>query len=505
MTPGKKPKKINPAEKIESQIWKAADQLRGNLEAAEYKSVVLGLIFLKFISDKFEQRHAELVADDEGFEEDVDFYTSERVFFVPEEARWEVISKAAHTPEIGTVIDVAMIAIERSNPKLKGILPKDFSRPELDKHRLGNIIDIFTNLSLINHDDEQDLFGLVYEYCLGKFAENEGKNAGQFYTPTSIVKLLVEILQPYKGRIYDPACGSGGMFVQSAKFIQAHHGNLKNISIYGQEYNSNTWKLAQLNLAIRGIEANFGDTFGDTFTQDQHKHEKFDFIIANPPFNLKEWGYDTLQDDPRWKFGVPPKGNANFAWIQHMIHHLADSGKIGLVLSNGALSSEGDEGRIRKALLEADLVESIVSLPNQLFFNTSIPVSLWFFTNKKSEKAKGKVLFMDVTKMGSLVSRKQIELTDEDIQIIVDTFDKYKSEGTIDEAGFAKTVTNQEIATKAYALNPGRYIEETVNEDDESFEEKMQLLTTGLSDLFDKSDNLTIQIKTQLGALGFDC
>ena len=389
---------------FEKQIWDAACVLRGNIDASEYKSVVLGLIFLKYISDRFEEKYQELLAEGDGFEEDIDEYTSEGIFFVPANARWSVIASKAHTPEIGTVIDDAMRAIEKENKRLKDILPKNFARPELDKRRLGDVVDLFTNIQMIEHGSEKDILGRTYEYCLSKFAEQEGKLAGEFYTPSCVVRTLVEVLQPYNGRVYDPACGSGGMFVQSAKFIERHSGNINNLSVYGQDSNPTTWKMAQMNLAIRGIEANLGEYNADTFFNDCHPTLRADFIMANPPFNLSDWGADKLRDDVRWKYGMPPASNANFAWLQHMIHHLAPNGKIGMVLANGSLSSQsGGEGEIRRNIINADLVECIVAMPTQLFYTTQIPVSLWFLA--KNKKQKGKTLFIDARKMGTMVTR----------------------------------------------------------------------------------------------------
>ncbi|MBQ7395332.1 MAG: SAM-dependent DNA methyltransferase, partial [Lentisphaeria bacterium] len=348
---------------FEKEIWDAACILRGNMDAAEYKQVVLGLIFLKYISDKFEDRYNELMAEDPDFAEDRDEYTSCNVFFVPAEARWTKIAEAVHTPEIGRTIDDAMILIEKENVRLKGILPKNFARPELDKRRLGDVVDLFTNIKMKDHGDTRDILGRTYEYCLAMFAEQEGKKGGEFFTPACVVKTLVEILKPYNGRVYDPACGSGGMFVQSAKFVENHQGNINNISVYGQDSNPTTWKMAQMNLAIRGIEANLGNYNADTFFNDCHPTLKADFVMANPPFNLSDWGADRLKDDVRWKYGVPPSGNANFAWLQHMIHHLAPNGKIGMVLANGSLSSQsGGEGEIRKNIIEDDLVSCIVAM-----------------------------------------------------------------------------------------------------------------------------------------------
>ena len=386
---------------FEKDIWNAACILRGNMDAAEYKQVVLGLIFLKYISDKFEDRYQELIREGDGFEEDRDEYTSCNVFFVPGNARWAKIAEAAHTPGIGKTIDDAMILIEKENPRLKGILPKNFARPELDKRRLGDVVDLFTNIRMREHGDTRDILGRTYEYCLTMFAEQEGKKGGEFFTPACVVKTLVEILKPFKGRVYDPACGSGGMFVQSAKFIENHHGNIDNISVYGQDSNPTTWKMAQMNLAIRGIEADLGSYNADTFFNDCHPTLKADYIMANPPFNLSDWGADRLKDDVRWKYGVPPSGNANFAWLQHMIHHLAPNGKIGMVLANGSLSSQsGGEGEIRKNIIEDDLVSCIVAMPTQLFYTTQIPVSLWFLSRNKRQK--GKTCFIDARKLGTM-------------------------------------------------------------------------------------------------------
>lgn len=489
---------------FEKQIWDAACVLRGNIDASEYKSVVLGLIFLKYISDRFEAKYQELVAEGDGFEEDKDEYTAENIFFVPENARWSVISAAAHTPEIGTVIDEAMRSIEKENKRLKDILPKNFARSELDKRRLGEVVDLFTNIQMIEHGDSKDILGRTYEYCLAKFAEQEGKLAGEFYTPSCVVRTLVEVLQPYNGRVYDPCCGSGGMFVQSSKFIENHGGNIKNISVYGQDSNPTTWKLAQMNLAIRGIEADLGKFNADTFFNDCHPQLKADFIMANPPFNLSGWGQDKLLDDVRWQYGTPPAGNANFAWLQHMIWHLAPNGRIGMVLANGSLSSQsGGEGEIRKNIINADLVDCIVAMPSQLFYTTQIPVSLWFLA--KNKKQKGKTLFIDARKLGTMVTRKLRELTDEDIKRIADTYNAFVDGTLKDEKGFCAVVTTQDIAKQDYILTPGRYVGIEEQEDDgEPFEEKMGRLTSELSELFAKSHELEAEIKERLGVLGFE-
>ena len=489
---------------FEKEIWKAADKMRGNIDASEYKSVVLGLIFLKYISDKFEVRHQELIDEGEGFEEDKDEYTFKNIFYVPADARWEVLAEKAHTPEIGTAIDNAMRAIERENKRLKDILPKNFARPELDKRRLGEVVDLFTNKVKMHEDgDSKDILGRTYEYCLSKFAEAEGKLAGEFYTPACIVRTLVEVIQPYEGRVYDPCCGSGGMFVQSAKFIESHARDIKKISVYGQDSNPTTWKMAQMNLAIRGIEADLGKFNADTFFNDCHPTLKADFVLANPPFNLSDWGADKLADDVRWRYGTPPDGNANFAWIQHIIHHLAPDGRAGIVLANGSLSSQsGGEGAIRKAIVEADLVECIVAMPPQLFYTTQIPVSLWFLN--KAKKQMGKTLFIDARNMGTMVSRKLREMTDEDIKKIAHTVDNFESGTLENEKGFCAVADLKAIAKQDYILTPGRYVGIAELEDDgEPFEEKMERLTCELAGLFEESHKLEEEIKKQLSSIGF--
>ena len=498
---------------FEKEIWDAACVLRGNMDASEYKNVILGLIFLKYISDSFEAKYQELVDEGEGFEEDRDEYDAENIFFVPVGARWKDIADAAHTPEIGTIIDKAMIAIEDENKKLKGILPKNFARPELDKRRLGDVVDLFTNVQMAEGADEKDLLGRTYEYCLRNFAEQEGKNAGQFYTPSCVVRTIVEILQPYNGRVYDPCCGAGGMFVQSAGFVRNHRGNINNISVYGQESNPTTWKMAKMNLAIRGIDSNLGEIPEDTFLSDQHPTMKADFIMANPPFNLTPWGADKLKEDQRWKYGTPPAGNANFAWMQHMIWHLAPEGKIGMVLANGSLSSQsGGEGEIRKNIIEADLVDCIVSLPTQLFYTTQIPVSLWFLNKKKARP--GHTLFIDARNMGTMVTRRLRELSDfeadengekGDIQKLAETYKAYCDGALEDVKGYCAVVKTADIKKQEYILTPGRYVGIGEQEDDgEPFEEKMKRLTSELGDLFEESIRLQGEIKRKLGAIGYD-
>ena len=488
---------------FEKEIWKAADLLRGNLDASEYKSVALGLIFLKYISDRFEARYQELLEEGDGFEEDKDEYNKWNIFFVPQDARWIVIAEAAHTPEIGATIDNAMRLIEKENNRLKGILPKNFARPELDKRRLGNVVDLFTNIQMKEHGNSKDILGRTYEYCLSKFAEAEGKLAGEFYTPACIVQTLVEVLKPYSGRVYDSCCGSGGMFVQSAEFIKNHQGNINDISVFGQDSNPTTWKMAHMNLAIRGIEADLGKFNADAFFDDQHPTLKADFVLANPPFNLSDWGADKLQDDVRWKFGIPPAGNANFAWLQHMIHHLSPRGKIGMVLANGSLSSQtGGEGTIRENMIKADLIEGIVALPSQLFYTTGIPVSLWFLNRNKEQK--GKILFVDARNMGTMVTRKLRELSEGDRLKIAGTFDAFNEGRLENEKGYCAVAMLDDVAKQDYILTPGRYVGIADTEDDgEPFEEKMTRLTGELSELFEKSHGLEDEIRKQLKSIGF--
>ena len=495
---------------FEKKIWDAACVLRGNMDASEYKNVILGLIFLKYISDSFDTKYQELLVEGEGFEEDRDEYTSENIFFVPAGARWSDIAAKAHEPEIGTVIDNAMIAIEEENKKLKGILPKNFARPELDKRRLGDVVDLFTNVKMADGADEKDLLGRTYEYCLRNFAAQEGKNAGQFYTPSCVVRTIVEILQPFNGRVYDPCCGAGGMFVQSADFVKNHQGNINNITVYGQESNPTTWKMAKMNLAIRGIDGNLGEIPEDTFLNDQHPTMRADYVMANPPFNLTPWGADKLKEDQRWKFGMPPASNANFAWIQHMIWHLAPNGKMGMVLANGSLSSQsGGEGEIRKNIIEEDLVECIIALPTQLFYTTQIPVSLWFIN--KNKKQKGKTLFIDARNMGEMVTRSLRELTDgskdeekNDIKKLADVYNAFIAGTLEDEKGFCAVVSTEEIAKQDYILTPGRYVGIAEQEEDgEPFEDKMVRLTTELAGLFAESNALQEEINKKLAAIGF--
>ena len=490
---------------FEKDLWDAACVLWGHIPAAEYRNVIIGLIFLRYISTAFDKRYKQLVAEGYGLENDPDEYIGENIFFVPPEARWNNIAEAAHTPEIGTIIDNAMRAIEKDNKKLKNVLPKNYGNPDLDKKVLGKVVDLFTNMDMDKTEGNRDILGRTYEYCIAQFAEKEGVKGGEFYTPSSILNTLVAVLRPYSNcRVYDPCCGSGGMFVQSAKFIQAHSGRRDNISIYGQEANPDTWKMALMNLTIRGLDADLGPYHADTFTNDLHPTLKADFILANPPFNYHPWGQENLKDDPRWKYGLPPAGNANFAWIQHMIHHLAPNGKIGLVLANGALSTQSSgEGEIRKKIIEADLVEGIIAMPTQLFYSVTIPVTLWFITRNK--KQKNKTVFIDARKMGHMVDRKHRDLSDDDIQKLADTVEAFQN-GTLENIqGFCAVATLDDIAKQDYILTPGRYVGIEEQEDDgDPFEEKMARLTSELSEMFKKSHDLEDEIRKKLGAIGYE-
>ena len=532
---------------FEAKLWLAADKLRNNMDAAEYKHVVLGLIFLKYISDTFEEHRAKLLAgsvantgDYAGANpEDPDEYKAENVFWVPKDGRWSHIQANAKQPTVGKTVDDAMVAIERDNPRLKGVLPKDYARPGLDKQRLGELIGLIATITLTAASEGEkthrsvDLLGRVYEYFLTRFASAEGKNGGQFYTPSCVVRCLVEMLAPYKGRIYDPACGSGGMFVQSEKFVESHGGKLGDISIYGQESNSTTRRLAVMNLALRGIEADFGPEHADTFRRDLHPDLRADFVIANPPFNDSDW--HRKDDDVRWQYGVPPKGNANFAWVQHFIHHLAPNGMAGFVLANGSMSSnQSGEGEIRKALIEVDLVDCMVALPGQLFYSTQIPVCLWFLAKNKSgrhSRAGGnpatlrdrrkQTLFIDARKMGTLIDRVHRELTNADLDKITSTYHAWRGDGSApsplagegggegavayqDIPGFCKSATTAEIAAHGYVLTPGRYVgAEEAEDDGDPFEEKMPRLVAELHAQFAESAKLEQAIKANLSGLGY--
>ncbi len=532
----------------ETRLWQMADAMRGSMDASEYKHVVLGLIFLKYISDAFDSQYAKLVGEKaSGADpEDRDEYISINIFWVPPEARWHHLSSNAKLSSIGQIVDQAMAGIERDNPALKGVLPKDYARPVLDKQRLGQLIDLISNIDFRSDQpspdasrhplpvgegrgEEQarrgafDLLGRVYEYFLAQFAGAEGKRGGEFYTPRSVVKLLVEMIEPYRGRVYDPCCGSAGMFVQSIEFIRAHAsgngngdkaplGKRPDISIYGQESNYTTWRLAKMNLAIRGIDAQIAH--GDTFHNDRHPDLKADFILANPPFNVSDWGGDRLRDDLRWKYGTPPSGNANFAWVQHIVHHLAPAGVAGFVLANGSMSSnQSGEGEIRRQLIEADRVDCMVALPGQLFYSTQIPVCLWFIArdrqNGKFRDRRGQVLFIDARKLGRMVDRTHRELTDTDIARIANTYHTWRSatqaDNYADVPGFCKSATLEEVRKHGHVLTPGRYVGAEAQEDDgEPFEDKMTRLTATLRAQQEEAAKLDEAIRQNLKELGYD-
>lgn len=499
---------------FEQKLWQAADKMRNNMDAAEYKHVVLGLIFLKYISDVFKEVYNELKNDPEKLSEpeDKDEYKSRNIFWVPSKARWDYLQKNAKQPIIGKFVDDAMDAIERDNPSLKGVLPKNYAREALDKQRLGELIDLIGTIGLGDSESKsKDILGRVYEYFLGQFADAEGKKGGQFYTPRSIVKLLVEMLEPYKGRVFDPCCGSGGMFVQSERFVKEHRGKINDLSIYGQESNQTTWRLCKMNLAIRGIDSNIQWNNEGSFLHDAHKDLKADFILANPPFNDSDWKGELLRNDGRWKFGAPPAGNANFAWVQHFIHHLAPAGIAGFVLANGSMSSNtSGEGEIRKNIIEADIVDCMVALPSQLFYNTMIPACLWFIardkSNHKFRNRKGKVLFIDARKMGILVDRRHRELIDEEIKRISSTYHVWRGEGGkySDILGFCKSAKLDEIRKHEHILTPGRYVgAEEEEEDTEVFEEKMKRLTAELSKQMQEGKKLDEGIIKNLERVGF--
>ena len=493
---------------FEEQLWQAADKLRSNMDAAEYKHVVLGLIFLKYVSDSFKEKYDQLKAEGYGDEEDRDEYLADNIFWVPKDARWENIKAHATSTDIGEIIDKAMEVIEKENDTLKGILTKNYARRELNKTRLGELVTIFTNIDVgTTAAQERDILGRVYEYFLGKFASAEGKLGGEFYTPSCIVRTLVDMIEPFEGQIFDPACGSGGMFCQSARFVKEHQGNIRDISIFGQESNPTTWKLAKMNLALRGLEANLGKHNADSFHDDQHKTLKANYILANPPFNISDWGGERLQDDVRWAYGVPPVGNANYAWLQHMLHHLNPVGGVaGTVLANGSLSSNtSNEGEIRKNMIKGDVVECIVSMPGQLFYSTGIPVSLWIMRKGKTNEAKGKILLIDARNLGFMVDRKVKELSEDDIQKIASTYQKWRhGEDYEDIQGFCKSATLEEVSDQDYILTPGRYVGLEEQEDDgEPFEEKMTRLTTELYGLFEESHKLEDEICKKLAAIGY--
>jgi type I restriction enzyme M protein len=506
---------------FEEKLWTAADKLRNNLDAAEYKHVVLGLIFLKYISDAFEEIHERLLSEvDVGADpEDPDEYRAENVFWVPKDARWTFLAPQAKEPTIGKLVDDAMEAIERDNPSLKGVLPKNYARPALDKERLGELVDLVGTIGLGQAEHRsRDVLGRVYEYFLSRFASAEGKKGGQFYTPQCVVRVLVEMLAPYRGRVLDPCCGSGGMFVQSEKFVEAHGGRVGDISVYGQESNPTTWRLAKMNLAIRGIDNNLGKEWADSFKNDLHRDLKADYLLANPPFNSSDWGGEGLRDDVRWHFGTPPVGNANFAWVQHFIHHLAPAGMAGFVLANGSMSSQqSGEGEIRKAIVEADLVDCMVALPGQLFYSTQIPVCLWFIARDKRggtgtegrrlRDRGGETLFIDARKLGSMVDRVHRDLTADDVGRVAGAYHDWRGDGTgtyADVAGFCKSATLDQIREHHHVLTPGRYVgAEEVEDDGEPFADKMERLVATLGEQFAESARLEGAIRVVVERLGY--
>ena len=510
---------------VETTLWAAADKLRGNMDAAEYKHVALGLIFLKYISDRFAERRAQVLADPHTpadlraeLAEDRDSYTEENVFWVPERARWDFLKANATSvdPTIGALIDQAMLSLEAENPSLKGVLTKNYARPELDQTRLAEVVKLFSDLAFRDAHHGQDMLGRVYEYFLGQFAIAEGKRGGQYYTAGCVVRVLVEMLQPFKGRVFDPCCGSGGMFVQSERFVEAHDGKRFDVSIFGQESNPTTWRLAKMNLAIRGIEADLGAKWADSFHEDLHPGLKADFVLANPPFNDSDWGGERRRSDPRWVHGVPPAGNANFAWVQHFIHHLAPHGYAGFVLANGALSSQqSGEGEIRRALIEADLVDCIVSLPGQLFATTQIPVSLWFLTRDKSNglvrdttlrDRRRETLFIDARALGTMETRTLKVLTEDDIARVADAYHAWREKGGryADAAGFCKAATTAEIAAQGFVLTPGRYVGTAEAEaDEEPFAAKMARLTAALREQMAEGERLDEHIRKALDGVGY--
>lgn len=546
---------------FEAELFSLADKLRGHLDAAEYKSVVLGLIFLKYISDAFEKLHTQLEGQRSlgADPEDRDEYIGERVFWVPKEARWEYLRANAKQPAIGNLIDDAMLAIERDNPALRGVLPGNYGRATLDKQRLGGLVDLISKLNFVDEESrKQDILGRVYEYFLSQFASLEGKKGGEFYTPRSVVRVLVEILAPYKGRVFDPCCGSGGMFVQSEKFLEAHGGRIGDISVYGQESNPNTWKMAKMNLAIHGIEGDLGKEPGDSFTRDLHPDLKADFVLANPPFNMSDWSGETLREDKRWKYGAPPVGNANYAWVQHFIHHLSPVGMAGFVLANGSMSSNtSGEGEIRKAIIEDDLVDCMVAMPGQLFYSTQIPVCLWFLSRDKTGRGagrdrRGETLFIDARKLGRLTDRVHRDLTDEDIAQIAGTYHAWRGNHDIrgahagaplpaddhvgvdlrvdpgmrvnpgthvnppsgahtqvrpyaDIPGFCKSATLEEIREQGYVLTPGRYVGAAeAEEDDEPMEDRILKLTELLFGQFEEGQKIEQRIRENLENLDYE-
>lgn len=490
---------------LEKKLFAAADKMRGAVPVSSYKFIILGLIFLKYISDSFEERYKKLVEDGDGMEEDRDSYTMDNIFYVPTKARWEYLNVHSKESNIGQLIDEALEEIEKENPGLKGVLIKEYNSPDYRNVNLGELIDLFTNIKIGSKEaQDKDILGRIYEYFLGQFASSELQKGGEFYTPACLVRTMVEMIEPYEGRVYDPCCGSGGMFVQSTKFIDRHQGNIHNLSIYGQEKNPTTWKLAKMNLAIRSISGDLGKFADDTFQNDLHKGLKADFVLANPPFNISDWGQEKLLQDPRWKYGIPPKGNANMAWVEHMIDKLSMKGKAAIILANGALSSDtSGEGEIRKNIIEADLVDCILAMPSNLFYTVTIPCSVWILNRDK--KQKGRTLFIDARNMGTMVTRKLRELSDEDIDKIAGTYHNFVNNTEYEDiAGFCKAATLDTIKENNYVLTPGRYVGVEEQEDDGiPFEEKMKAITSELKEQFEESHKLEEEIKKNLEAIGY--
>lgn len=490
--------------KLEDKLWAAADKMRGAVSVSDYKFIVLGLIFLKYISDSFEEKYKELVEEGAGLEEERDCYTAENIFYVPKNARWEYLVEHSKDTNIGEIIDDALTLIEKENNSLKNVLPKNYNSPTMRNVNLGELLDLFTNIKVGTREaKEKDLLGRIYEYFLGQFAKNELQKGGEFYTPACLVRTMVECIEPFKGKVYDPACGSGGMFVQSMKFVEEHQGNIYNIGIYGQEKNPTTWRLAKMNLAIRSMYGDLGEYAADTFTEDLHKDLKADFILANPPFNL-EWDIDKVENDPRWRYGLAPKKRANYAWLQHMISKLSQNGKMACILANGSLSVTGQEGEIRKKIIENDLVDCIIAMPTNLFYTVTVPCSIWIISRNK--KQKGKTLFINASNLGTMVTRKLRELSVGDIKKIANTYHNYQNnENYEDIKGFCYSATIDEIKNNDYVLTPGRYVGvEDNNEDSISFEEKMKIITSELSTQFEESHKLEEEIKKNLKAIGYD-
>lgn len=490
--------------KLENKLWSAADKMRGAVSVSDYKFIVLGLIFLKYISDSFEDKYKELLEEGEGLEEERDCYIAENIFYVPKKARWEYLVEHSKDNNIGEIIDDALIAIEKENTSLKNVLPKDYNSPTMRNVNLGELIDLFTNIKVGTKEaKEKDLLGRIYEYFLGQFAKNELQKGGEFYTPACLVRTMVECIEPFQGKVYDPACGSGGMFVQSMKFVNDHQGNPYNIGIFGQEKNPTTWRLAKMNLAIRSMYGDLGKYAADTFTEDLHKDLKADFILANPPFNL-EWDRDKVEDDPRWKYGLPPKNNANYAWLQHMISKLSQNGKMACILANGSLSASGQEGEIRKKIIENDLVDCIIAMPTNLFYTVTVPCSIWIINRNKKQKEN--TLFINATNLGTMVTRRLRELSEEDIKKIANTYHNYQNDENYENVkGFCYSATTEEIKSNDYVLTPGRYVGVEETEDDGvPFEEKMKNITSELSKQFEESHKLEEEIKKNLKAIGYE-